>query len=941
MPLLPDCPSFREWYYAIHKRDPFPWQQRLADQVHDEQNWPSLVGVPTGLGKTNCLDIAIWMLASQADKHPTIRTAPTRIWWVVNRRLLVDDVFAHAERVADCLAEATEGPLAYMATRLRYIAGYPDANPLEVIKLRGEAETDRPSTPSQPSVICSTIPMFGSRVLFRGYGTSRSLRPIDAALAYTDSLVIIDEAHLAVHLQKMMSGLKSLDTSEVHVLPEGRNSPTVVALTATGDPDGYRFDLNTDDRHHPEITKRINANKPIHLLKFGKATTDSKRINVISSSVKFLLEDTAPGVTLVFVNRPHIARGVAKKLRSRPQFKDNIIVATGQIRGYEAKRITDRILAEARSGHNIIREQHLIIVTTQTLEVGADVDADYLITESCGVRALTQRLGRLNRLGDRPHAKGIYIYTPAQKKTGLWPVYGAEPSAVWEKLQYHSDNVEYQSPPAGQSRGIVHLHPDVISRVLGEADDQPERTPTVASGILWEWIKTSTPPAEEAPVNPYFAGIDDPNKRLRVAWRSHIPTPKNNKKQKLWPRVRGIETVEILVKDAEEVISGLGDDQWCLLNQDAVTVDAHSSGTGLHPGNTIILRSDVGKLDEDGHWDPDVNEHVLDVSILSAGLPVASGVVELLYGNQLPKNVKSASDSLIGSVTQRDKDAISEFANRLLGYLSTQVPSLISADNWEHTINSIRAGLNKRVSLGEYGVVIPYNAVARLPIDASDSERVNISDEHDERSISVTSVGLGQHGEDTAGWATNILRSVGVVSEDLVYVTAEAARLHDVGKSDMRFQRQMRNRHTETDGILLAKSNVPRYQWERNRVKAGWTKGGRHEELSLRIIQEWLLQTHQEPSLGDEQLLQHLIVAHHGYGRPFIVPVEDNTYTPQLTYTINGTHVTVTPDLSVADWAQPERFNELNLRYGPWGLALLESIVRQADHNASRVGTIG
>ena len=38
------------------------------------------------------------------------------------------------------------------------------------------------------------------------------------------------------------------------------------------------------------------------------------------------------------------------------------------------------------------RQRHLIVVATQTLEVGADIDAEYLATEACGVRALTQRL---------------------------------------------------------------------------------------------------------------------------------------------------------------------------------------------------------------------------------------------------------------------------------------------------------------------------------------------------------------------------------------------------------------------------------------------------------------------------------------------------------------------------------------------------------------------
>ena len=92
-------PTFAEFYRAINKRDPFPWQARLAAQV-DTKEWPAEVGVPTGLGKTACLDIAVWWLASQADRAPASRTAPTRIWWVVNRRLLVDSTAKHADR--DC-----------------------------------------------------------------------------------------------------------------------------------------------------------------------------------------------------------------------------------------------------------------------------------------------------------------------------------------------------------------------------------------------------------------------------------------------------------------------------------------------------------------------------------------------------------------------------------------------------------------------------------------------------------------------------------------------------------------------------------------------------------------------------------------------------------------------------------------------------------------------
>ena len=66
---------FPAFYEAINERPPFPWQARLAKHVAETDSWPIEVGVPTGLGKTACLDIAIWWLASQADLSPADRTA--------------------------------------------------------------------------------------------------------------------------------------------------------------------------------------------------------------------------------------------------------------------------------------------------------------------------------------------------------------------------------------------------------------------------------------------------------------------------------------------------------------------------------------------------------------------------------------------------------------------------------------------------------------------------------------------------------------------------------------------------------------------------------------------------------------------------------------------------------------------------------------------------
>ena len=242
----PPMPTFAEFYRALNARAPFPWQRRLAEQVAATEQWPAEVGVPTGLGKTACLDIAVWWLASQADREPAKRTAPTRIWWVVNRRLLVDSTAEHAERIAGALSNPGSAKLAghnreivaSVQHRLNSLSAVPGGSPLEVIRLRGGVASRTPTDPSQPAVLLCTLPMYGSRLLFRGYGSNQRLRVVDAAMAGMDSLVLLDEAHLAPHLRSLLPALADCTPDAHATLGKARSRPRMTALTATGDASG-------------------------------------------------------------------------------------------------------------------------------------------------------------------------------------------------------------------------------------------------------------------------------------------------------------------------------------------------------------------------------------------------------------------------------------------------------------------------------------------------------------------------------------------------------------------------------------------------------------------------------------------------------------------------------------------------------------------------------
>ena len=918
---LPPMPAFDEFYRAINGRDPFPWQARLADEVATTERWPSEVGVQTGLGKTACMDIAVWWLASQADRKPEKRTAPTRIWWVVNRRLLVDSTAAHAVAIANGLRypypAGCKGHMAQVmasvAWRLRTLSAEPAAPPLEVIRLRGGIASRTPTDPSRPAILLCTLPMYGSRLLFRGYGSR--LRAVDAAMAGTDSLVLLDEAHLAPHLRTLLPALAACTPGARSILGEARARTRLVSLTATGDaPDSGRFELDEDDKAHPIVRQRLDAVKPLEL-RIG--TGDSAR-HLADATIDLIGQALAPPAPcLVFANTPKTARETFDRLRKLyPEGTVDLFLLTGLSREREAEWVRKRILdpkegMAASRTDSAKRKRHLLVVATQTLEVGADIDAEYLVTEACGVRALTQRLGRLNRLGRHEHARAVYVHVPPPKSqrgrragsedSDTWPVYGTEPVHVLERLQGVCSDV---------GTAAVNLSPRRVADVLGAPHDAPGRAPEILPEILWEWTKTTTPPHGEAPVEPYFSGIGSTDYSVSLIWRIHVPQAED----RLWPRASDREAVEVSLA---EVRRALEDDEIHRLGPDGVTVEA-ASAAELRRGDQIVLPTDRGLLDAFG-WNPDASDPVMDVSIVKQGLPLHAMAIRRLCGVALGGLI----DTALG-IAANDEDEVDEAeqAEAVEAFLS-QVRAVSTPVGWNETEwTSFTESLTVRV-------VKARKEVPRLRVRKPGVE--TRASEFDETSLGVAAVELDRHGQAVAARAAEIARRIGV-QEDLVDVVRHAGALHDVGKADRRFQRWLDP--SEERGVLVAKSDAHRHCWEAMRAAAGWPRGGRHEDLSARLVRAWLEQipAWDDPVLRD--LLIHLVISHHGKGRPLVPPVSDGT--PDVVCgNVAGASIQAPADLALVDWDQPARFRRLDEHFGPWGLALLEAIVIRSDHAVS------
>jgi len=138
-----------------------------------------------------------------------------------------------------------------------------------------------------------------------------------------------------------------------------------------------------------------------------------------------------------------------------------------------------------------------------------------------------------------------------------------------------------------------------------------------------------------------------------------------------------------------------------------------------------------------------------------------------------------------------------------------------------------------------------------------------------------------------------------------------AARLHDLGKARPLWQRAM---GAPSNGAAYAKTiggGNPRLLRVGDEIY-------RHEFGSLRDAEADAELNALSPELRD--LALHLVAAHHGFGRPSIAAVD-----PDEPPTASAARA---PDVAL-------RYARLQKRWGWWGLAWWESLIRAADWAAS------
>ena len=970
--------DFTEFFTALWNRPPFAWQQCLAERALRDSGspWPEAIALPTAAGKTACIDIAVFALAAQAGRLAwgEVIAAPRRIFFVVDRRVIVDEAYDRAEYLAQRLATATDGILKSVADSLRLIAhgetsGWQEEVPVTVHTLRGASYRSESwaRSPLQPAVIASTVDQLGSRLLFRAYGRGPGMWPVYAGLAANDSLVLLDEAHCARPFLQTLQAVRHFQAWGN--APLGRRfHPVVLSATPPAGLDDVFLDESEQPRdpEHP-LGRRQLAHKPATLLKVDKAT-GKKAIDHLAKALADTAETLAEGqgrAVVIFVNRVATARLVRDLLQKRHPNQTTLL--TGRMRGVDKQTMIDRHLKPLRSAEAETRrlDRPHFIVATQTLEVGADLDFDALVTECAALDALRQRFGRLNRMG-RPFKSRAAILIRADQADGSDddPVYGTALSNTWAWL---NDQLDDQGEV---DFGIAHLATRLpTGEVLAELTSTSLDAPVMLPAHLDTLAQTNPEPLPSPDVALFLHGPRETRADVQVCWRidpqaealqlcppaaaETLPVPLG-----LFRRWLAGDSIEDRTSDIE----GEGESE---LETGAVRNDQTTAvrrvlrwrngeiehlidpGT-LRPGDLLILPlADQSSLQLGDLPTPNDGQLArLDVSqqaYLGARAKALLHLHPALIATWPSAEARSQANALLE--LDDDPDIQLNLLCKLLRTLETDTGEHPEW-NWLHSIArqlgkeaSHRSFLRNLYHVGERDLII----TGQRLIPAYTRQAETFSDE-DDRSASGTTdrqgrpVRLKDHLPGVENWARRFSRGCSL-PVTLVDALARAGLLHDLGKADPRFQALLRGGGPLPllGGEPLAKSAaIPRTRtaFEAAREAAGYPVGGRHELLSVRMAESDPDLLPSDPLLRD--LVLHLVASHHGYCRPF-APVVIDDRSMEVSYSLDGQPLT---------WCGPTRLEHLEAGvsrrywkltqvYGWWGLAWLEALLRLADHRRS------
>lgn len=922
---------FVQEFEQITGYPPFHWQVRLYEEHFSQAHLPETLDLPTGLGKTSVM--VIWYLALK--HHGKI---PRRLVYVVDRRAVVDQATTEAETLRDHLQTSPH-----------------HEGDLKISTLRGQHLDNRQwlECPSEPAIIVGTVDMIGSRLLFSGYGVSRKMRPYHAGLLGVDTLLVLDEAHLVPAFESLLTSL----VHQTHRFGPKRAEDQqllpplhVLALSATGrntskDP-AKIFTLSSHDQADAVVRTRLRAVKHLELIQL---TAKADLIAHLAQQAMDLAQ-LSQGFSRILVychSRKDAVkvRALIDKLCRQAKRKAASQLLSGGRRVLErtqlAQWLQDYGFASASNPADA-GDTAAFLVATSAGEVGVDLDAHHMVCDLVSWERMIQRLGRVNRRGrHRSLIKVILTSAPKHPQDyARWlkpfqhlpPQHSPTEQSFIASQRSHLDTLESSTPPAAERRrhcnasleALLKLkargqNEPALALVLTQATSEAPLHPPLSRAMVDALSMTSLDEHSARPQNiePWLRGWqDNPQPQTTVLWRKFLPLPAVQPTE-LSPEDTAVffkkarphlaeklelevpEVVDWLFKRAkqknilaafvaagstEPATSAAADPMLlhqpvCLILSPVMelrmTITLHEL---LHQSKSF-LKSFKNRLKQE------LVRSYLIVDQRFGGLSTA-GILDA-KAHHLPPVIDAAEDKDASD----HASAAADFPERVFRIREVSHLGEQQDPQWHE---SYQFELEKN-SEGE--------ALRWLIIEKSGTAGMT----EDDRAMADRPQELAEHQAWTMAKAQAIAQTLNLPPAYVRLLTI-AARLHDEGKRHPLWQDTF---HAPQDGRVYAKTAGP--------VHPTRLDGYRHEFGSLSYVTTDDEFTRLE--VAHQDLVLHLVAAHHGQARP-VISVRNGLAPPSML---------ATAKLDVA-----RRFAVLQHQWGPWGLAWWESLLRAADQQASR-----
>lgn len=916
--------EFGDFFAALNNdHAPFSWQEEVLDHICEHGVWPERINAPTGSGKSSVVDIHLFANALAAvGAAPRV---PRRLCVTVGRRALVDSQADRAreeilDRMEKALTDESGEPdiLRRVAKALQSFQTSNDEEgraPFEVGHIRGElSNRTLPVTDiSACAIIAATPDMYGSRALFRGYGSTKAARPRETALLTMDTVMVLDEAHMNRQLLHTTQRIAQLQKREADLGVPILQVVETTATPSTEDSESATLGVDIEALDSPndkELRKRVYSHKELVLRPIDKwdgKPGNAATVNAAVDAVKEFLarrgagEDSKKAHTVgCIVNHVRTAIAIKEALvKNKVLEEKEVKLLVGRMRPYDLPDKHRKLFTT--EGDKSVK----VVVATQTLEVGIDVDFADLVTELAPASSLAQRFGRVNRLGHRTDSKVVVIEpasgdsvkkdAPPYKAVDLSNAYG------WLEVLNDAENPSV-NPAAMVKNPPVQSSPE---RLLYQRPEWPD---------LLEFSRTDENPYDEPDLDLWLHdSLDAETAMGGVIVRDNLPSNSS-------AAMEILKTSYFAPRDKETFPANLK-----ILKEILDYQDEH----GVKPRKFLYRQGEISLWQDADHGDE--SNHSLapgDVLILDTGsIPFTNQGIAVTQ-RELPSTKDKVEavpfpDGAELYVYEKCADREEDF-REYLGLSPEEAAELLDtqAPDGEKRIAS---ELTTEAEDGQE-VISWYAKVT----NATEKKSVEGSDIAQELVLAAP-VFLDDHQNDVAERTRQIAENLGLAPE-FSEALELAAKYHDEGKRDLRFQ-QMLGADAET-GALAKSGHRSVAEAYLARSRSALPRGWRHEQLSALMVAA------SPEKVGEHRdLVLRIIGCSHGHGRFSFAHDADfllkEGYLPEgLDY--EALKEQATRLFNVGYW--DNLMEQTSRTYGPYATAYLEAVERAADAQISREG---